>query len=94
MALYLSSGVATFIGTAGLRKVGELVASPLEYQSRVSRALKGTASVRTTVPETVARLIGAGPGSVLRWVVVPGSLEVTVSVKSLDPGKKKASKRD
>lgn len=67
--------------------------TPLTYQSKVSLALKGVSSVRTTIPEPIARLIGAGKGSVLEWSVIPGSRTASVAVV-VDPGSTKRSKRD
>lgn len=69
------------------------VVGPLAYHSKVSRALRDTASVRTTVPEPIARLIGAGPGSTLEWSVVPGERTATVSVTGTTQPRKR-SKRD
>lgn len=67
--------------------------TPLTYQSKVSLALKGVASVRTTIPEPIARLIGAGTGSTLEWSVVPGSRTASIVVVA-NPGSAKRSKRD
>jgi hypothetical protein len=59
------------------------------FTSKVLQTVPGSPSVRATVPEAVAAILGAIPGSTLVWEVEPGSLRVTVSVEP----KSKSSKR-
>lgn len=51
------------------------------FRSRVSKVMERSESVRTTVPEAVAAMLGAASGSVLLWETEPGSAEVTVRVE-------------
>ena len=95
MACRLPPDRAIFIPVTRISVVGGEVVEqvPLTYQSKVSLALKGTASVRTTIPEPIARLIGAEKGSMLEWSVIPGSRTASVVVVA-EPGVSKRSKRD
>ena len=52
------------------------------FRSKVLQTVPGSPSVRATIPEAVAAILGAAPGSTLLWSVEPGSLRVTVSVES------------
>jgi hypothetical protein len=83
---------ATFIPSGRHLDIVTMAGSPepLSYRSKVSRALKETTSVRTTVPETIARLLRAAPGSTLIWTVVPGELEARVRVDPPSLGKKQS----
>lgn len=51
-----------------------------EFRSKVVKNMGGSESVRTTVPEAVAAILGAVPGSTLVWSVEPGSAKVAVAV--------------
>lgn len=72
-----------------------------EFRTKVISNMGGSDSVRSTIPEAVAALLGALPGSTLVWKVTPGATEVTVSVDravpvSIGPARakpKKSSKR-
>jgi hypothetical protein len=61
-----------------------------KFTSKVLQTVPGSPSVRATVPEAVAAILGAVPGSTLVWEVEPGSGKVRVSVEA----KPKSSKRD
>jgi hypothetical protein len=65
-----------------------------KFKSKVLQTVPGSPSVRATVPEAVAAILGAVPGSTLVWVIEPGSGRVTVSVEPLGLSKKKSSKWD
>jgi len=59
---------------------------PTEFRSKVIKNLEGSGSVRSTIPEAVAAIIGAAPGGTLVWSVEPGATSVTVSVdRSIPP---------
>jgi hypothetical protein len=60
------------------------------FTSKVLQTVPGSPSVRATVPEAIAAILGAVPGSTLVWEVEPGSLRVTVSVQ---PAPEESSKR-
>lgn len=64
---------------------------PTTFTSKVSRALAGSRSVRTTIPEAVAAILGVEPGSTLTWTVEPGTGRVAVAAEA--PAKK-SSRRD
>ena len=51
----------------------------LSFETKVTRTLEASDSVRTTVPRMVALLLGVKPGTVLIWKVVPGAESATVS---------------
>ena len=59
------------------------------FKSKVSKTMERSESVRTTVPEAVAAILGAQPGSTLIWEVEPRSWTVRVSIDA----PRKASKR-
>jgi hypothetical protein len=74
-----------------------------EFRTKVVSNMEGSDSVRSTIPEAVAALIGAVPGATLRWSFEPGSTKVEVSVDRSIPvtvgparfrPKKKSSRRD
>jgi|GEM_PF-6465707 len=56
------------------------------FRSKVSKTMERSESVRTTIPEAVAAILGAGPGSTLLWAVEPGSGRVTVLVEGGSAG--------
>ncbi|MGA7846328.1 MAG: hypothetical protein WCB18_04470 [Thermoplasmata archaeon] len=72
-----------------------------EFRTKVVSNMEGSDSVRSTVPEAVAALLGAVPGATLLWSFEPGSAKVVVSVDrsvpvSVGPARskpKKSSKR-
>jgi hypothetical protein len=70
-----------------IRVTGESLTG--QFASKVLRTVEGSLSVRTTIPEAVAAILGVRPGSVLVWTVEPGTGKVCVSADSA----KKSSKR-
>jgi len=62
------------------------------YESSVLRNLADSNSVRTTIPQVIATLLGAAPGSILVWSFDAGARSATVRVKSTSKPKK-SSKR-
>jgi hypothetical protein len=73
-----------------------------EFRTKVVSNMEGSDSVRSTIPEAVAALLGAVPGATLLWSFEPGSTQVVVSVDRSIPvkvgpprsnPKKKSSKR-
>jgi hypothetical protein len=48
------------------------------FLSRLVRATRYSASLRTTVPQVVAELLELGPGDSLVWSVDPGGTQVRV----------------
>lgn len=63
------------------------------FESSVLKNLAASNSVRTTIPQVIAALIGAGPGTTMVWTFDPASKVVTVRVKP-ERYSKKSSKRD
>ena len=59
------------------------------FESKAVQSVKGSGSIRTTVPEPVAALLGLEIGDTMLWEVEPGSGMIGVSRKG--PGK--SSKR-
>jgi hypothetical protein len=53
-----------------------------EFQSRVLKTLANSKSVRTTIPQVIATLLRAAPGSTLTWTFDPGSGSATVRLAS------------
>lgn len=51
-----------------------------EFRTKVVSNMENSDSVRSTIPEAVAALLGAVPGATLLWSFKPGSTEVVVSV--------------
>ena len=49
------------------------------FKSRVGRTKAASESLRTTIPEAVAAILGVTDGDTLAWVVEPGGLKVTVT---------------
>ncbi|HTT44730.1 MAG TPA: hypothetical protein VMH38_01780 [Thermoplasmata archaeon] len=49
------------------------------FKSKVGRTKARSESLRTTIPEAVAAILGVGDGDTLAWVVEPGGLKVGVS---------------
>lgn len=78
--------------------VGELSVSEEEapefgtFESSVLRNLSGSNSVRTTIPQVVASLLGAAPGTELIWSFDPATRSATVRLKP-EHSKGKSSKR-
>lgn len=62
------------------------------YESSVLRNLADSNSVRTTIPQVIAVLLGAAPGSVLVWSFDPVGKSVSVRVKG-GRGPRKSSNR-
>ena len=62
------------------------------YESSVLRNLAASNSVRTTVPQLIAVLLGAAPGTTLVWSFDPTTKFATVRVKDESPSRK-SSKR-
>ena len=50
------------------------------FESKAVRSLKRSASIRTTVPEPIAAVLGLEFGDTLIWEVEPGSGRVSVVV--------------
>ena len=69
-------------------------AKPGEFESPIVRVRKGFDSVRVTIPEGVAKPLGAVHGGKLFWLVSLN--EGVVSVRAEPPGSspRKSSKRD
>jgi hypothetical protein len=64
---------------------------PGEFRSSIQAVREGSQSLRVTIPEGIAKLLGAGPDWELVWSVdLKGG---TVTVTAEPPGKK-SSKRD
>jgi hypothetical protein len=61
------------------------------FTSKVLQTVPGSPSVRATVPEAVAAILGAVPGSTLVWEIEPGTGKVRVSIATPSA---KSSKRD
>lgn len=49
------------------------------FESKAVRSVKASLSIRTTVPEPVAAILGLEVGDTLVWEVEPGSGKVSVS---------------
>lgn len=49
------------------------------FTSKIGRSKAESNSLRTTIPEAVAAILGVDDGDRLSWVVEPGGLKVTVS---------------
>ncbi|MGA8091716.1 MAG: hypothetical protein WB984_04400 [Thermoplasmata archaeon] len=69
-----------------------------EFRTKVVSNMEGSDSVRSTIPEAVAALIGAVPGATLLWSFEPGSTRVAVSVDrsvpvSVGPARSKPKKK-
>lgn len=58
-----------------------------EFRTKVVSNMGGSDSVRSTIPEAVAALLGAVPGATLLWSVRPGTADVSVSVDMSVPVK-------
>jgi len=61
---------------------------PRTFTSKVLRTMAGSASVRTTIPEAVAAILGAENGSTLAWTVEAATGKVSVSVQAGKPSKR------
>lgn len=48
------------------------------FESKAVRSVKGSPSIRTTVPEPVAAILGLEVGDTITWLVEPGSGAVSV----------------
>lgn len=80
---------------------GESSVTVGEFRTKVVANMEGSDSVRSTIPEAVAALLGAVPGATLVWRFEPGATKVDVSVDRSVPVKigparakpKKSSKR-
>jgi|GEM_PF-3109937 len=55
-----------------------MTATASTFVTRAVRAARGSASLRVTVPQVIAELLGLGPGDEVRWVVDPRSGAVRV----------------
>lgn len=62
------------------------------YESSVLRNLAASNSVRTTIPQVIAVLLGAAPDTTLVWSFDPATRSATVRLKPGRP-KRKSSKR-
>jgi hypothetical protein len=63
------------------------------FESRAVRSVKGSPSIRTTVPEAVSAILGISPGDTILWEVEPGTGNVGVSGGGKPPTPAKESKR-
>lgn len=63
------------------------------FESKAVQSLKRSQSLRTTVPEAVAALLGLEAGDVIVWAVEPGSGHVAVSRREGAVAEKLSSKR-
>lgn len=64
-----------------------------QFESKAVKSLKRSDSLRTTIPEPVAALMGLEPGDGVVWTVEPGSGSITVLRKEVSPSSKKKSRR-
>jgi hypothetical protein len=71
-----------------MRVIGESM--PGTFRSAIQRAVEGSDSVRTTIPEGVAKSLDAIPGGTLVWTVDLKAGRVTVAA---EPPEKGSSKR-
>jgi hypothetical protein len=75
-----------------MRVIGESV--PGSFRSSIQLVREGSESLRATVPDGVAKVLGAVPDGSLVWTVDLKAGRVTVSAEPPEPDKKKSSKRD
>ena len=52
---------------------------PKVFTSKIGRTKATSDSLRTTIPEAVAAILGVDDGDRLAWTVEPGGLKVIVS---------------
>lgn len=64
-----------------------------EFTSKVLLTLPGSASVRTTVPQVIANLLDAAPGSTLVWTFDKRASVAVVRLKR-EAARRKSSKTD
>lgn len=67
---------------------------PGTFESPIILVRKKSSSVRVTVPEGIARALGAEPGGTLIWSLDLKAGRVTVSAEPAETAGKKASKRN
>jgi hypothetical protein len=75
-----------------MRVIGEPV--PGIFRSPIILVRENSPSVRVTIPEGIAKALGAEPGKDLVWTLDLKAGRVTVSVETPEAGSKKSSKRD
>lgn len=63
------------------------------FRSSIQRVREGTESIRVTVPDGVAKLLGAEPDGTLLWSVDLKEGKVTVSAEPPSPPERKSSRR-
>jgi len=67
---------------------------PGTFRSPIILGREGSPSVRVTIPEGIAKALGAEPGKNLVWTLDLKAGRVTVSVEPPEAGAKKSSKQD
>ena len=67
---------------------------PGTFRSAIQRVVERSDSVRTTIPEGVAKALDAVPGGTFVWTVDLKAGRVTVSAEPPEAGAKKSSKRN
>ena len=60
------------------------------FESKAVRSVKVSPSIRTTVPEPVAAILGLEVGDTIAWSVSPGSGEVSISRGAGSKSRKRA----
>ncbi len=63
---------------------------PRVFESKAIRSVRNSPSIRTTVPEPVAALLGLEIGDSILWEVEPGSGKTTVSRKAPEKSSRRA----
>lgn len=66
---------------------------PGTFRSSIQRVVERSDSVRTTIPEGVAKALDAIPGGTFVWTVDLKAGRVTVSAEPPDSGERRASRR-
>jgi hypothetical protein len=67
---------------------------PGTFRSAIQRVVERSDSIRTTIPEGVAKALDAVPGGSLVWTLDLKAGTVTVSADPPEPKAKKSAKRD
>jgi hypothetical protein len=67
---------------------------PGTFRSAIQRVVERSDSVRTTIPEGVAKALGALPGGTFVWALDLKAGRVTVSAEPPEVPGKKSSRRD
>jgi hypothetical protein len=67
---------------------------PGRFRSSIQSVNEASSSVRTTIPEGIAKSLGAEPGMELVWTLDLKAGRVTVSAEPPESPGKKSSRRD